>query len=182
MLMKAYPDAFGFSVSHTSRAPRPGEKDGVNYNFSDVPAMTKMIEQGRFIEHADVFGKYYGTSFEAVEAVRALGKICILDIDVQGCRSCRAAGLRGKYLFLLAPSMEELERRLRGRGTEDEETLQRRLATAAAEIDALQETGLFDHSIVNDDVEACYKQIEGLLLPTIESLSAASAAHISSSS
>lgn len=182
MLMKAYPDAFAFSVSHTSRPPRKGEKDGVNYNFSDVPTMKQMIERGEFIEHAEVCGKYYGMSFESVEAVRLSGKICLLDIDLHGCRMCRAAGLRGKYLFLLAPSMEELERRLRGRGTEDTATLQRCLASAASEIDALEETGLFDHSVVNDNVEACYKQIVGLLQPTIDSLAASSAEHISSSS
>ena len=168
--MKNYPQTFGFSVSHCSRAPRPGEIDGVNYHFTDVVTMQEMIASGKFIEHAEVFGKYYGTSFEAVEAVQKLGKICILDIDVQGCRSCRAAGLKGKYIFLLAPSLEELERRLRGRGTEDEETLQRRLASAASEIEAVQETGLFDQAIVNDDIDDCYNQVEGMMRKVIESI------------
>ena len=136
-------------------------------NFSDVPTMKKMIAADKFIEHAEVHGKYYGTSFASVETVQATGKICILDIDVQGCRSCRAAGLKGKYIFLRPPSIEELERRLRGRGTEKEEAIVKRLAGAQGEIDASAEDGLFDQTITNDDLEDCFNQVNGLLAQAI---------------
>ena len=95
------------------------------------------------------------------------GKICILDIDVQGCRSCRAAGLKGKYLFLRPPSIGELEKRLRGRGTESEEAIQKRMGNAQGEMDASGEAGLFDQVITNDDLEDCFNQVNGLLQQAI---------------
>ena len=114
-LLKEHPDKFGFSVSHTTRKPRPGEVDGVHYHFTTVEQIQKEIEDGKFIEHANVHGNYYGTSRAAVEKVLHSGKVCVLDIDVQGAEQVKKSSLHAKYLFVSPPSMDELEKRLRGR-------------------------------------------------------------------
>ena len=108
-LMAWDPEAFGFSVSHTTRAPRPGEEDGVHYHFAEVDKMKAEIEQGKFLESAHVHGNYYGTSKASVEDVQKAGKICVLDIDCQGVRSVKEANLGAKCLWVEAPSMEALE-------------------------------------------------------------------------
>ena len=113
--MAEFPDEFGFSVSHTSRGPRPGEVDGVHYHFSERAAMQKMIDAGEFLEHADVHGNLYGTTFKAVTHVSDQGRVCVLDIDIQGVRSVKRSSLQPHYLFVNAPSFEQLEKRLRGR-------------------------------------------------------------------
>eukprot|EP00927_Polykrikos_kofoidii_P039441 TRINITY_DN3382_c0_g1_i3.p1 TRINITY_DN3382_c0_g1~~TRINITY_DN3382_c0_g1_i3.p1 ORF type:complete len:238 (-),score=46.57 TRINITY_DN3382_c0_g1_i3:142-792(-) len=162
-LMKEYPSDFAFSVSHTTRPPRGAEKNGVDYHFTDVPTMQADIEQGKFIEHANVYGKYYGTSKQAVADVAKDHKICVLDIDVQGARSVRAANMDGKFLFVGPPSMEQLEARLRGRNTDKEDAIKNRLAAAATEIAASKEPGLFDKILVNDDFEKCYGEFSRIL-------------------
>jgi guanylate kinase len=162
-LRAEYPDKFGFSVSHTTRAPRPGEVDGIHYNFTTVPDIQAAIAAGAFIENAEVHGKYYGTSVAAVEAVRAEGKICILDIDVQGCRLVRQKKLPATFVFVAPPSEAELERRLRGRGTEDEAAVVKRMTTAKVELEAMDEAGLFDKIIVNDNLDAAYRQLKTVL-------------------
>jgi len=147
MLKQEYPASFGFSVSHTTRQPRDGEKNDVHYHFVTVPQMEEDIKAGKFLEHANVHGNFYGTSIAAVEKVKKTGKICILDIDVQGCRACRTVQLPGTYVFVSPPSLAELEKRLRGRGTETEEKIVKRLANAKGELDARNEAGLFDHQV-----------------------------------
>lgn len=162
-LRDEFPDRFGFSVSHTTRAPRPGEADGTHYHFTTVDDMRAGIAAGRFIEHAEVHGRFYGTSVAAVEAVAADGRICILEIDVQGCRLVREKRLPAKFLFIAPPSMDELEKRLRGRGTEDEASVVGRLAAAKGEMDAREEDGLFDRVIVNNDLDAAYAELKDTL-------------------
>jgi guanylate kinase len=147
MLKQEFPESFGFSVSHTTRQPRAGEQNDVHYHFVTVETMQADIKAGKFLEHANVHGNFYGTSIAAVERVKKTGQICILDIDVQGCRQCRKVQLPGAYVFVSPPSFEELEKRLRGRGTEDEEKITKRLANAKGEIDARNEPGLFDHQV-----------------------------------
>jgi len=151
-LCKVFPDKFGFSVSHTTRGPRPGEEDGVHYHFADLETMKKDVEAGKFIESAMVHGNMYGTSKEAVDSVGRAGKICILDIDVQGAQNIRASGCfeQVRFVFLYPPSMQELERRLRGRGTETEEKVLRRLAGAQREMDFAKSVAFFDHTFVLD--------------------------------
>eukprot|EP00802_Teleaulax_amphioxeia_P015475 Tamp_15566.p2 GENE.Tamp_15566~~Tamp_15566.p2 ORF type:complete len:257 (+),score=76.79 Tamp_15566:98-772(+) len=163
MLKQEYPLAFGFSVSHTTRQPRPGEKNGVHYHFVSVEKMEADIKAGKFLEHANVHGNFYGTSIAAVESVRKTGKICILDIDVQGCRQCRKAKLPGTYVFVSPPSFEELEKRLRGRGTETEDKIAKRLANAKGEMDARTEAGLFDKQVVNNNLHAAYAELKAIL-------------------
>lgn len=170
-LMKEFPSTFGFSVSHTTRAPREKEVHGVHYYFTEWSKMENDIREGKFLESASVHGNLYGTSIEAVEAVTDSGKRCILDIDVQGARSVRASSLEAIFIFICPPSFEELEKRLRARGTETEEQVQKRLTNARAELDQGKSSGLFDHVLVNNDLERCYEELKKIL-----SLDAAAAA------
>jgi guanylate kinase len=160
MLMKEFPSMFGFSVSHTTRAPRCMEKNGVHYHFTDKTVMEKEIKDGKFLEFASVHGNLYGTSIESVEVVTDSGKRCILDIDVQGARSVKASSLDAIFIFVCPPSMKELEDRLRARGTETEEQIQKRLRNADAEIKAGKSSGIFEHKLYNDNLEECYKTLK----------------------
>lgn len=162
-LMKEFPSKFGFSVSHTTRSPREKEIDGIHYHFTERSKIEKDISEGKFLEFAHVHGNVYGTSIEAVESVTDKGKRCILDIDVQGARSVRASSLEAIFIFVCPPSFEELEKRLRARGTETEEQIQKRLRNARAELDQSNSPGLFDHLLVNGDLETCYENLKKLL-------------------
>ncbi|XP_047323196.1 guanylate kinase 1-like isoform X2 [Impatiens glandulifera] len=162
-LMNDFPSMFGFSVSHTTRAPRNYESDGVHYHFTDRNTMEQDIKDGKFLEFASVHGNLYGTSIEAVEVVTDEGKRCILDIDVQGARSVRASSLEAIFIFICPPSFQELEKRLRERGTETEEQIEKRLLNAKKELEQGQSTGLFDHVLINDDLDNCYEQLKKLL-------------------
>ncbi|CAB9521526.1 Guanylate kinase [Seminavis robusta] len=160
MLMKRFPnEQLGFSVSHTTRPPREGEVDGKHYNFTTVEQIKKDIDAGKFIEYAEVHGKYYGTSIEAVESVQKDGKICILDIDVQGAEKVKKSSLEPIYIFIAPPSQEELEKRLRGRGTETEEAIKTRLGNAAKELEYGRNAGNFDRIFVNADLKATFEDI-----------------------
>ena len=167
-LRQEFPTLFGFSVSHTSRAPRPGEQNGKHYHFTTAEQIKSDVAKGKFIEHAEVHGRHYGTSVAAVETVREQGKICILDIDVQGCRAARAKELVAKYVFIAPPSVEELEKRLRGRGTEEEAAIVTRLGNAMKEIQAKDEKGLFDAVIVNDQLDRAYAELKELIKGDVE--------------
>lgn len=165
-LMAWDPDAFGFSVSHTTRQPRPGEEDGVHYHFAEVDTMKKEIEQGLFLESAAVHGNYYGTSVKSVEDVQKAGKICVLDIDVQGVRSVKGTSLGAKCLWVEAPSMAALEARLRSRGTETEDKVRKRMANAQSEMDyARPRAGKapFDAYLVNDDLDSAGERMKAIL-------------------
>lgn len=163
MLMDKYPSVFGFSVSHTTRAPRPGEEDGVHYNFVAKDDMEAAIGRGEFIEWAAVHTNFYGTSIAAVEKVKTQGKVCILDIDIQGVQSVKKSSLEAKYLFISPPSMEDLETRLRGRGTETEEKIQVRMQNATKEMEFGQGEGNFDVILVNDNLDKCFGDIVSTL-------------------
>ncbi|KAJ7539925.1 hypothetical protein O6H91_11G115300 [Diphasiastrum complanatum] len=162
-LMEEFPNTFGFSVSHTTRKPREKELDGVHYHFTNRPAMEVEVKEGKFLESADVHGNLYGTSIAAVEAVAEAGKRCILDIDVQGALSVRRSSMDALFIFVAPPSFEELEKRLRGRGTETEEQIQKRLRNAKAEIEQSKSPMLFDHILVNDNIDTAYEQLKKLL-------------------
>ncbi|GER25884.1 guanylate kinase [Striga asiatica] len=162
-LMQEFPSMFGFSVSHTTRAPRKNEQNGAHYHFTERHVMEKDIEDGKFLEFAVVHGNLYGTSVEAVEAVADKGKRCILDIDVQGARSVRSTSLEAIFIFICPPSFDELEKRLRARATETEEQIQKRHRNAKAELEQGKSSGLFDHILVNDDLGACYEKLKDLL-------------------
>ena len=163
---------FGFSVSHTTRAPRAGEEQGREYHFVARGAMEAMVAEGAFLEHAVFGGNMYGTSRAAVAAVAAQGKVCILDIDMQGVKQLKASGLAARYVFVRAPSLVVLEARLRARGTETEESLARRLAAATAELEYGAEEGNFHLVVVNEQVEAAYRQLRAFVLPVLRELGA----------
>jgi guanylate kinase len=139
-----------FSVSATTRAPRPGEADGVHYRFVSEDEFNRMVERGEFLEWARIFGHRSGTLAGQVEAARAQGRDVLLELDIQGARSVKERVPDAVLLFLRPPSEEELARRLRDRGTEWGPALERRLAEARGE---LAETSWFDHVVVNDRVE-----------------------------
>lgn len=155
-----FPD-LRFSVSHTTRQPRPTEVDGREYHFVDTATFERMIRAGSFAEWARVHDHLYGTSMKEIEIARATSSGVLFDIDYQGARQIRAALPCAISVFVLPPSLEELERRLRGRGTEDEETTQRRLRNAKGEI---EHYGFFDYVIVNDDITRAYEQLRSIAL------------------
>ncbi|KII85766.1 hypothetical protein PLICRDRAFT_114960 [Plicaturopsis crispa FD-325 SS-3] len=163
-LFAEFPDKFGFSVSHTTRAPRPGEVDGKDYHFVPVQTFTQLIKDGAFIEHAQFSGNFYGTSFQTVRAVAAQGRRCILDIEAQGVRQIKATTLNPVYLFISPPSLGALRERLAGRGTDTEAAVQKRLATALKEIAYAQEPGVHDVVIVNDDLDRAYELFKRVAL------------------
>jgi len=162
-LMAEHPSKFGFSVSHTTRGPRPGEVDGQHYHFSSHADMEALIAENGFVEHARVHGNIYGTSKAAVQKVLDSGKLCILDIDVQGAELVKKSGMNAQYVFIKPPSMQELEDRLRGRGTETEDKIQKRLANAKGELKYADKPGFYDRVIVNNELEAAYMELKGFL-------------------
>ncbi|KAI9220836.1 P-loop containing nucleoside triphosphate hydrolase protein, partial [Blastocladiella britannica] len=164
-LFKEYPDAFGFSVSHTTRSPREGEKDGVNYHFVDQAAFDKLVGDDAFIEHAEFSGNSYGTSKAAVKSVTDAGKICVLDIEMHGVKSIKAADMHAHFVFVRPPSMEEVEKRLKARGTETDESLAKRLETAKAELEyADSAEAPHEVQITNDKEDDAYATLKEWVL------------------
>jgi guanylate kinase len=149
------------SRSYTSRAARPGEQDGVDYNFISRQRFDEMARAGEFLEWADVFGNYYGTCAGDAETALAAGRDLVLVIDVQGGHQVRrrCAGTIG--VFVLPPSFEELERRLRGRSKDTDEAIRRRLKTAREEIAAVDE---YDYVVVNDELDTCVDRLRAIVL------------------
>lgn len=142
-------DNLEFSISATTRERRAGEQDGVQYHFIDRPRFERMIEEDAFLEYADYVGDYYGTPAGPVEQALAEGRDVLLELELVGARQVKRRVPEAVMIFIAPPSLYELERRLRGRGTDSEEKIQKRLARAREEIRALRE---FDYLIVNDDV------------------------------
>ncbi len=150
-----------FSISHTTRRPRPGEIDGHAYHFVDRETFTRLRNAGGFLEWAEVHGNFYGTSREAVETETGQGRDVILDIDVQGAEQLRkGTDVNAVSIFVLPPSVAELERRLRGRGTESEETVRLRLDNAVRE---LRQAEQYDFLVVNDDLATAATQIAAVI-------------------
>ncbi|MFO0758686.1 MAG: guanylate kinase [Byssovorax sp.] len=154
-----FPD-LRFSVSHTTRKPRPTEVDGREYHFVDTKTFEEMVRLGAFAEWARVHDYLYGTSLKEIELARHGARGVLFDIDYQGARQIKAAIPSAVGVFILPPSLAELERRLRGRGTEDEETTRRRLKNAKGEI---EHYGIFDYVIVNDEINRAYEQLRGVV-------------------
>lgn len=159
-LRTAHPDSFGFSVSNTTRSPRPGEKHGHDYHYISKSDFLQGIDRGDYIEHAQFSGNYYGTTVAGVNEVTESGKTCILDIDSQGVLAVKKTDLDARFLFIAPPSMEELERRLRARATDGEEAVLKRLEAAKGEMELSKQQGVHDKIIVNDDLEKAYKELE----------------------
>lgn len=159
-LRERYPHLL-VSVSATTRAPRPGELNGVHYYFVSPAQFDSMIEGGEMLEWALVHGKNkYGTPRGPVDEALAAGKPVLLEIDLAGARQVRVNRPDAQFIFLAPPSWEELEHRLIGRGTEGQEERERRLATARVEMEAASE---FDHVVINDDVERAVGELAVLI-------------------
>lgn len=140
-----------FSVSATTRERRPGEREGFHYFYVDRPRFEEMLATGALLEHADYVGDYYGTPIAPVEEALAAGRDVLLELELVGARQVKRRMTEAVMVFIAPPSLAELERRLRGRGTDDEAKIQKRLARARDEIRAIAE---FDYVIVNDDLSA----------------------------
>ncbi|GAM41205.1 guanylate kinase [Talaromyces pinophilus] len=158
-LFAEFPDTFGFSISHTTRSPRAGEEDGREYYFTTKEDFLKLVSENGFIEHAQFGGNFYGTSVQAVRNIASKQRICILDIEMEGVKQVKRTDLNARFLFLAPPSLEELERRLRGRGTETEDSLNKRLAQARNELEYSRQPGAHDKIVVNDDLEKAYTEL-----------------------
>lgn len=168
-LMKERPSRFGFSVSHTTRNPREGEVDGVDYNFVSTEFMEAEIAEGKFVETALVHGNYYGTSYDAIRSVVESNppRICILDIDVQGVERVKKSEIAKDcyYMFLGPPSLQHLEDRLRSRGTESEEAIQRRLYNAGVELKYKDIPDFWDSILINSDLDETYEKFRDIVSP-----------------
>ena len=164
-LMERVP-ALRFSISYTTRARRPTEEHGRDYFFVGKDEFARMVGAGEFLEHATVFDNSYGTARRQVEQSLADGQDLILEIDWQGAQQVRRALPECVSIFILPPSRVELERRLRGRGTDAEEVIQRRLRDAASDMTHWRE---FDHVVVNDDFDRALGELEAIVtgLPAI---------------
>lgn len=150
----------GYSVSLTTRAPRPGEQDGVHYHFVTREEFLDRVGAGDMLEHAQVFGNLYGTSAEVVSRALAQGQDILLEIDVAGAAQVKARFPQAVLVFLLPPSRAELERRLRGRGSEDEATIRLRLDGAGRELGQARH---FTHIVVNEQVEDAAADIAAII-------------------
>ncbi|XP_069107652.1 guanylate kinase-like [Argopecten irradians] len=170
LLFKEFPDCFAFSVSHTTRKPRSGEEDGKDYHFVEKEVFAEMIENGDFLEHAQFSANCYGTSKQSVKSIQSTGRICFLDVEINGVKSIKKTDLAARYVFVQPPNMEVLKERLVGRGTESDDSLKRRLDSAQEALDYANEDGAYDHIIVNDDLDEAYSRLKLVVADDIKKM------------
>lgn len=154
-------DSLRLSISHTTRAPRPGEVDHVSYHFVSEQEFKQLIERNAFYEYAKVFNHYYGTSREIVEKWISEGKDVLFDIDWQGARQLRAQNPQARSIFIVPPSVEELRRRLESRGQDTKEVINSRMEKALSELSHYNE---YDHVIINDDFDLALLTLRSIIL------------------
>jgi guanylate kinase len=168
-LLDAYPETFATTVSHTTRKPRPGEVEGSAYYFVSRDKFESLIAEGTFIEFAEFNGNLYGTSKQTVIDQTARGSVVLLDIEMEGVKQLKVeqskadSQINARFVFIKPPSLEALEARLRGRGTEDEESIQRRLAQAITELAYAETAGVHDKIIINDDLDKAFHELEDFI-------------------
>lgn len=150
-----------FSISFTTRAPRPGEVDGKDYFFVSESKFDQMVERGEFVEWVEVYGRKYGTGRTWLESVLATGQDVLLDIETTGAQNLRKAIPDAHMIFILPPSKEDLEKRLRGRGKDSEEQIQMRLKHARHEMEQIPH---YDYLVVNKNLEQAYRSFESIIL------------------
>lgn len=155
--------SLSYSISHTTRKPRPGEFEGEHYYFVQDDEFERIRLAGGFVEWANVHGNLYGTSKNEIERLFNLGNDVILDIDTQGAKQVKDSGVGGVFISLLPPSMEELGRRLRGRDTDDEEVIRRRLERAVEEIRFIVEEKVYDYLIINDNLVSALDDLKSVI-------------------
>lgn len=151
---------FVYSISATTRKPREGEVHGVDYFFLSREEFEQKIQEGKFLEYAEYVGNYYGTPLDFVEKTLESGKDVLLEIEVQGAKQVREKMPDGIFIFLMPPSLEELEKRIIGRGTETIETIQNRMETARKEIELMS---LYDYIVENDTIENAVERIQAIV-------------------
>ncbi len=154
-------DRLKLSRSYTSRPPRGDERDGVDYNFVSRARFEEMVASGEFLESADVFGNLYGTSAADTRRCLESGNDVVLVIDVQGARKVRAAGLPHVAIFVLPPSYDVLEHRLRGRSKDSDGAIKQRLEVAREEVSAFEQ---YDYVVINDELESCVDRLKAIVL------------------
>jgi guanylate kinase len=166
-LMNEFPEVM-FSVSYTTRPKRRGEEEGVDYCFVDRPVFDGMVERGEFAEWAEVHGNRYGTTVDAVKQALEGGRHVLFDIDYQGARQLKARFEKeAVFVFILPPSLDELERRLRQRATDAPEAIERRLINAQEEFAVLKQYGLYQYLIVNDDLARAYERLRAIYVASL---------------
>lgn len=154
-------DGLVYSISHTSRRPRSTETDGVDYHFVDETTFRKMIESGAFVEWAKVYHDYYGTSLASIDEQISLGDDILLDLDIQGAENIKRHFKNCVRVYILPPSLEVLEKRLRARGTDDEDVIRMRMEKASHEI---RNCLLYDYIIINDDLEKAIEKTRAIII------------------
>lgn len=160
---RVVPDLY-FSVSATTRPAREGETDGVDYHFLAPDTFQAYLKDGQFLEHAQVYDQRYGTLRGPVERALREGHSLLLDIDVAGSRQVRASGLPAVHIVILPPDLQTLERRLRGRGTDEDQVVARRMAQVESQLRAV---GEFDYMVVNDDLGTAHQCFQAVLLAAL---------------
>ncbi len=163
ILKKVMPELgpISFSISHTTRQPRTGEENGTDYHFVTKDEFLRLRDQGDFIEWAEVHGNYYGTSVQAVLQLQEKGQDVVLDIDIQGARQVRKKLPDTSSIFIIPPSWEEQEKRLRGRGTDDDATITLRLDNAKKELSDIDH---YDYVVVNDTIDDAAMMFKAIIL------------------
>lgn len=160
-LLQHFKDALTFSVSHTTRRPRANEVDGQDYHFVDVDTFRRLVDEGRFAEWAEVHGNFYGTSIDEIDRARKERRRGLLfDVDYQGARQIKAKLPDAVGIFILPPTLDELERRLRGRALDDDATITRRFAKAREEIEHYP---FFDYIVVNENLQHALADLQGII-------------------
>ncbi|KAK3318782.1 guanylate kinase [Apodospora peruviana] len=167
-LFNDHPDTFAFSVSHTTRLPRDGERDGVDYHYVSKEAFADLKAKNGFVESAQFGSNFYGTSKATIEEQTAKGKVVVLDIEMEGVKQMRASGFPARFVFIAPPSEKELERRLRGRNTDKEEDILKRLAQAKNELEYSNTPGVHDKIIVNRDLEVAYNELKDFVYAPVD--------------
>lgn len=164
-LISSHPGTFSITVSHTTRQPRPGEREGVDYYYISREKFEALIFEGTFVEYAEFNGNLYGTSKQTIIDQTTSGSIVLLDIEMEGVKQLKEEQAKGasqidpRFVFVRPPSLAMLETRLRGRGTEDEASIVRRLDRATAELE-YADTGVYDKVIVNQDLDTAFQELE----------------------
>lgn len=153
-------DRLVLSVSHTTRPPRKGEQDGVDYHFVDTAEFRRLVDADAFLEHAEYNGNLYGTSWDAIRAPLGEGLDVLLEIEVQGAAQVRERMPDARLVFLLPPSLDVLEARLRGRGTDSDAVIAKRMALVDRELEAAR---FFDFAVVNDDLEVAVREVRDVI-------------------
>ncbi|KAK6524121.1 hypothetical protein TWF694_005784 [Orbilia ellipsospora] len=157
--LKSSNPIFKPSISHTTRAPRPDEVNGKHYHFTTSSAFSTLLSQNAFLETTNYNGENYGTSKQTILDQSADNAIVVLDIDIEGAKQLKKTDIQARYVFIKPPSFEALEERLRGRGSEKEEDVRRRLERAVVELEYADVPGAFDKVIVNDDLEVAFTEL-----------------------